>query len=83
MASNYDAGARTMGEGFPPQPPVRIEQTERQTIDALGEWLCRAMGEDILKTYKGYPPVTAPEQYTVVREVAKKIQWYRDNCLDS
>ena len=65
----------------PPQPPTKIERTEKQTIDALGEWLCKQLELDVAKD--GKLLTEASSQHLMIRDIAKKIRWYRDNCLDS
>ena len=69
----------------PPQPPTKIERTEKQTIDALGEWLCKQMELDMVTNSQlnGMLTTESFTQLLVIKDIAEKIRWYRDNCLDS
>ena len=59
--------------------------TEKQIIDDLGEWLCRDMEKDVQISNEnhGLPPTHQMENQVMIRHVAKRIQFYRDNCIKS
>jgi len=59
-------------------------KTERQIIDDLGNWLCTDMEKDLVKNndMARLPPTADMEKRLLITEVAKRIQWYRDNMLD-
>ena len=67
------------------EPPARTERTERQTIDALGEWLCKQLELDMATNSRlnGMLTTESFAQLLVIEDIAKKIRWYRDNCLAS
>jgi len=58
-------------------------KTEKEIIDDLGNWLCRDMEKDIQfeNLDHGLPPTHQMEKQLMIREVAKRIKFYRDNVL--
>lgn len=63
-------------------------KTERQIIDELGEWLCTDMETSLAKAEEqdGYRKGTMSTYNGAImdniRDVAKRIKYYRDNCID-
>lgn len=60
-------------------------KTERQIIDELGEWLCRDMERAIVKALDHNSPLSTDraEKIQIIKDVAKRIRFYRDNCLET
>lgn len=56
-------------------------KTERQIIDDLGEWLCRDMEKGLVKSndMARLPPIADMNKFNIIRDVSRRIQWYRDN----
>lgn len=59
-------------------------KTERQVIDELGEWLCTDIEKDIVKSNDAarIPPSADMEKIEIIKDIAKRIHWYKENCLD-
>jgi hypothetical protein len=60
-------------------------KTEREIIDALGEWLCRDMEKDLKKAADPRLPISTQtaQGMAVISEVAARIKYYKEHCLDS
>lgn len=58
-------------------------KTEKQIIDSLGEWLCLDMEKSLAKSID--PRLPFPTESAngrlIIRDVAERIRFYRDNCL--
>jgi len=63
-----------------PQPVV--DKTKVQTVDDLGDWLCREMELELAKASHRTLTVDAAKINTI-KEVAKLIRFYRDNLLSA
>ena len=51
-------------------------------IDKLGEWLCRDMEKDMVKsTHPGMPIGTDSNGYSIIKDVSRRIKFYRNNCI--
>lgn len=51
---------------------------ERAVVDDLGEWLCRDMEKSAAKEDLFTARI---QMYAIINDVARRIQFYRDNCL--
>jgi hypothetical protein len=58
-------------------------KVEKKIIDDLGDWLCRDMEKEIQfsNLEQGLPSTHQMEKQQMIREVAKRIKFYRDNVL--
>ena len=51
----------------------------KKVIDDLGEWLCRDMEKSLVQAHEGIMSTDRAEKVALIRDVAERIQWYRDN----
>ena len=60
-------------------------KTEREIIDSLGEWLCIDMEKALIKSSDPRLPLSTDraEKTLLIRDVAERIKFYIDNCLDT
>jgi hypothetical protein len=58
-------------------------EIEKQVIDDLGNWLCRDMEKEIQfgNLEQGLLSTYQMEKQKMIREVSKRIKFYRDNVL--
>jgi hypothetical protein len=59
-----------------------VDKTKVQTVDDLGDWLCREMELELAKASHRTLTVDAAKINTI-KEVAKLIRFYRDNLLSA
>ena len=53
-----------------------------KVINDLGEWLCRDMEKALIRGYGDIMPTDRANKLVLIRDVAERIQWYRDNLDD-
>lgn len=60
-------------------------KNEKQIIDDLGEWLCMDMEKALVRALDPRLPLSTDrsEKILFIRDVAERIKFYRDNCLDT
>lgn len=58
-------------------------KTEKEIIDNLGNWLCTDMERELARNSasSGLPPTSDIEKRKLIRDVADRIKWYRDNII--
>lgn len=60
-------------------------KSEKLVIDQLGKWLCRDMEKSLHGARERDGPLSTSEEEKIamIIEVAVRIQYYRDNCINT
>jgi hypothetical protein len=81
MVNSADEAINIALQALQSGEPV-VDKTKVQTVDDLGDWLCREMELELAKASHRTLTVDAAKINTI-KEVAKLIRFYRDNLLSA